>query len=353
MKNGSSPAELEQQAEQERARIAQTAEALRDRLTPGQLIDEMMDYFRHSDASAMLHNFKGQVRDNPLALAMVGAGMAWLMAGKGYPGGSRGSRPQHEDGLYNQSELFGQDGRSHALREGASPGRAGGPGMGASSASAQSSGKGSGLGDHLSDAADTLRDAGDRAASAVKSAAGGAGDMAHQARAGAREYAHSAGDGARRAVHDVRDEAQRLGQRSGEMFADLLEREPLIIGALGVAIGAAIGTTLPSTKVEDEYLGKASDRLKEGAAETFEKGVEKVKDVAGRVTEAAKDEADAQGLTPGDKPIARKVASVARAATDEAKDAVKEAKGSSASTSRTSSAASSPSSSLKGTPFKH
>ncbi len=356
MKNGSSPAELEHQAEQERARIAETAEALRERLTPGQLIDEMMDYFRHSDASAMLHNFKGQVRDNPLALAMVGAGMAWLMAGKGYPDSHNRNRERrsHDDGLYNQAELFGQDGRSHALREGTSPGGARGSGASASSPSAPSSGKGSGMGGRLSDAADTVRDAGDRAASAVRSAASEAGDMAHQAGASAEEYAHWAGDGARRAMHDMRDEAQRFGRRSGDMFADLLEREPLIVGALGVAIGAAIGATLPSTKVEDEYLGKASDRLKDKATHAVEAGMEKARDVAGRATKAAKEEADDQGLIPGDKPIVDKAASVVKAAVDEvkhsARDAAEEVKGSSSTAPKSSSAAASSKASRSGSP---
>jgi hypothetical protein len=311
MKNGSSPAELERQAEQERARIAETAEALRERLTPGQLIDEMMDYFRHSDASAMLHNFKGQVRDNPIALAMVGAGMAWLMTGKGYKGRSRANghegRSDYDDELYNQAELFGYDGRAHASREGGTYGRSEASVYGESA----SADDGPGIGERLSEAGETIRDAGDRARAAARSAG-----------TRASGFAHSASESAARTAHDLRREAERYGRRSGEMFADLLEREPLIVGALGVAIGAAIGAALPSTELEDEYLGPTRDRLKDDAAETLEKGMEKAKDIAGRATEAAREEADAQGLTPGDKPIADKVASVARAAADEVKESM-------------------------------
>ena len=40
---------------------------------------------------------------------------------------------------------------------------------------------------------------------------------------------------------------------------------PLVVGAIAVAVGAAIGLALPSTEKEDELLGEAKDRLLEGA----------------------------------------------------------------------------------------
>ena len=78
-----SAASLEREANAVRTQVADTAEKLRDKMTPGQMIDEVADYFRNSDGSLALGNLKTQVRDNPLPLALVGAGLAWLFLGGG------------------------------------------------------------------------------------------------------------------------------------------------------------------------------------------------------------------------------------------------------------------------------
>ena len=61
-----STADLERQAEAARARVADTAESLRNKMTPGQMMDEFTGMLSNGDAGAALRNLKGQVRDNPL-----------------------------------------------------------------------------------------------------------------------------------------------------------------------------------------------------------------------------------------------------------------------------------------------
>ena len=78
-----SAAELERDADIARAKVADTAESIRSKMTPGQLIDEFTGMFSGGDGSAMLGNLKSQVRDNPLPLTLIGAGLAWLMLGNG------------------------------------------------------------------------------------------------------------------------------------------------------------------------------------------------------------------------------------------------------------------------------
>uniref|UniRef100_UPI002898C8CD DUF3618 domain-containing protein n=1 Tax=Tianweitania sp. TaxID=2021634 RepID=UPI002898C8CD len=78
-----STSSLEREAEETRARIADTAETLRAKMTPGQMVDEFTSIFRGGDTQTALVNLKNQVRDNPLPLALVGAGLAWLAIGKG------------------------------------------------------------------------------------------------------------------------------------------------------------------------------------------------------------------------------------------------------------------------------
>src|SRR5690606_29058172 len=86
-----SPSELEREAEQVRAEISETTRQLRDKMSPGQLMDEALGYFKEGDAQRFLTNLKDQVRDNPLALALIGGGVAWLMSGSG----TTHSRPAH------------------------------------------------------------------------------------------------------------------------------------------------------------------------------------------------------------------------------------------------------------------
>lgn len=90
------------------------------------------------------------------------------------------------------------------------------------------------------------------------------GDAASSVRDRARSARYSLGEQASDFGHSIRDRAE-TAQRSLE---HLLHDQPLVAGALGVVLGAAIGALLPSTDREDEWLGEASDRLKQGARET-------------------------------------------------------------------------------------
>jgi len=81
-----SAAELERDAEAARAEVVSTADSIRDKMSPGQLIDEFAGMFSGADGKGALSNLKNQVRDNPLAISLVGAGLAWLMFGQSASG---------------------------------------------------------------------------------------------------------------------------------------------------------------------------------------------------------------------------------------------------------------------------
>jgi hypothetical protein len=286
--NEQSTSELERDAERVRAEISDTAEHLKDKMSPGQLMDEVVNYFKDGDTNQLLTNLKDQVRDNPLALAMVGSGLAWLMMGSG-KAHSRSPSPTN----YHPSGRPVNTGASGASRV-------------ATAYSAGESGVGSSTGDRVS---------GVRAA---------AGDAASQA----SDVVHAATDFMAATMHDARDAVSEsfthavdagadYGARAKNTFLDALEREPLVIGALGVAVGAAIGAMLPTTRTEQEYLGSASTKARHTAESALADGVDKAREVAKDVYSAARDEADRQGFTSKDKPIVQKVADVARAAGSE------------------------------------
>jgi ElaB/YqjD/DUF883 family membrane-anchored ribosome-binding protein len=292
-----SPRELERDAERVRAQIADTAEQLKSKMSPGQLIDEVMDYFKDGDTSQMIGNLKHQVRDNPLALALVGSGLAWLMAGSG-PGGTS-SQPK-------RNPLAGN---GHARRPLAGSNTYGDPVHGAQS---------EGYGDRIGEAAGAFSDQ--------------VGDMVERV----GEMADDASDSVRHSMHDLKDSAAESFNRAAEAgsaaadrvrttFLDALDREPLVLGAIGVAVGAAIGAMLPPTRVERAYLGKASETVREGTSDLASEGIGKAREAASDAYMAARDEADRQGLTPKDKPVAEKIADVARAAGSELSTAASDA----------------------------
>ncbi|ESZ53542.1 hypothetical protein X729_31645 [Mesorhizobium sp. L103C131B0] len=53
-----SAAELEREAEAARARVMETAESIRGKMTPGQLLDEFTGLFSGGESAAMLSNLR-------------------------------------------------------------------------------------------------------------------------------------------------------------------------------------------------------------------------------------------------------------------------------------------------------
>jgi hypothetical protein len=80
-------------------------------------------------------------------------------------------------------------------------------------------------------------------------------------------------------------------------IADLMDRQPLVLGAIGLGVGAAMAAALPSTSVETDLLGQASADLQARARVVAEDVTVRAADLADGVTAAITKEAEAQGLT--------------------------------------------------------
>jgi hypothetical protein len=288
--------QLERQAEQCREEIADTLAELRGRMTPGQIVDQVVDYARDSGGGDFFRNLQRQVVSNPLPLALVGASLAWLMMG--------------------------------TRADGARAGSASGIGRGAGEFAQAAADSGRSLYDQAGDAASTARErAGDMAESARRTAqdwsdaAGAAGastyghvrgvserlrglagstsdgirDATSSAYDSAADAARKAADGMRSTTSSLRDGAARAGQT---MF-ETLKSQPLVLAGIGLAIGAAIGAMLPSSETEDRLMGDASDELKERVQDVAAEQYDKSKSVAERVYEDVKQELEKQGLASG------------------------------------------------------
>jgi hypothetical protein len=92
--------------------------------------------------------------------------------------------------------------------------------------------------------------------------------------------------------------ARRYGTTAQQTLSESLERQPLLLGAIGLAIGAGIASAFASTQFESELMGEqgsaAREKLQDFAEETKEFATTRAHDVL----DAMKDEAQAQGLTP-------------------------------------------------------
>jgi len=51
---------------------------LRYRITPGQVIDELLDYAREGPAAEFLRNLAREIRENPVPLLLIVIGIGWL-----------------------------------------------------------------------------------------------------------------------------------------------------------------------------------------------------------------------------------------------------------------------------------
>ena len=95
-----------------------------------------------------------------------------------------------------------------------------------------------------------------------------------------------------------------LGAQDSRMFAiaqaniaDVMDRQPLMLGAIGLGVGAAMAAALPSTAVETDLLGQASADLQARTRKATAEVTEHVANLADGVTAAVATEAREQGLT--------------------------------------------------------
>src|SRR5437763_16974271 len=69
--------QLEREVEQARADLASSLDALRNRLTPGQIVEEAVDYARETPVAEFARNVSRDVQANPMPLIVIFAGIAW------------------------------------------------------------------------------------------------------------------------------------------------------------------------------------------------------------------------------------------------------------------------------------
>ena len=135
-------------------------------------------------------------------------------------------------------------------------------------------------------AADAYGSVGAVASSAYRSATETA-SPAHQGTARA-----SSGGGSRRAASRPRQGPPQVSRRTPglsrqvqDQVYELGRQYPVLLGAVGLAVGAALGGLLEPTEAENRMLGEASDRLKQRAREMAGEQYEQIIEAAGQIAE--------------------------------------------------------------------
>ena len=80
-----------------------------------------------------------------------------------------------------------------------------------------------------------------------------------------KERAGRVAESAQATVRDVAYQAQASGRRAVGKVEQTFQDNPLAVGLGVVAAGIALGLAFPTTRVEDEWLGEARDKLAEKA----------------------------------------------------------------------------------------
>ena len=93
------PEDLEHKIAEERARVGATLDELQRRLTPGQMVDEVLRHGRGAGTD-FIANLSRTLAANPLPAALVGVGLLWLLisphppaAASAAPSGTPGDTP--------------------------------------------------------------------------------------------------------------------------------------------------------------------------------------------------------------------------------------------------------------------
>lgn len=256
------PDEILADIERTRHDMDSTLTAIEHRLTPGQLFDQGVDYLRNSGGHEFVQNLGTQAKNNPMPIALLGVGLAWLMAS--------GKNPPARYSYDSSSTSYGP-----SLSE-----RAGELGN-----------KASGM----------AHDVGDKASGMASSAKARIYDTTHAVGdrvRHARDTLTSAGQSARQRVSDFGGGARHQVERARSGVDYMIREQPLALGALGVAIGALCAALAPRTSKEDELMGDTRDRLLDQAKEVGKEKLEQAKDVANAAMGAASKEAENRGLRP-------------------------------------------------------
>ncbi|HET6629537.1 MAG TPA: DUF3618 domain-containing protein, partial [Woeseiaceae bacterium] len=207
------PDEIERDIRRTRVSLGHTIDELENRLSPGELLDQAIGAARRHGGD-FATNLGRSAENHPMPLLLTAVGIAWMMASANRPPPPARPRSERAD-----ADLSGRaDEAKHRLRHGLD---------------------------------------------SAKSTASAVGDRASRAR-------YAVGD----TVSHTGERMRLQSRRMKDGFSHMLEEQPLLVGAMGIALGAALGAALPRSEAEDRLMGETSDaaarQVKDRAADAYD-----------------------------------------------------------------------------------
>ena len=273
---------VEREIARTRGELTLTLAALERKLAARYLIDEGLNMFKDTLGEDYgLHRGLEIVRNNPVPIALIGVGAAWLLATN-----------------TNAVDRIARDERIQTARRRVTD---------------LASDIGNRAGEMATSAAQRIGIAGNGAGNGADRPLGHTGNpMIDQPGAGTSSdgWVHQVSDRAQGVLQSARDSSSAMLDRASEsagriadQVTDTFERHPLLIGAIGLMAGALIAALLPPSRTEDELFGPTRDELWNKAEEAGQETVSRVRDVALRAADAAADAAAETIKTETDKPL--------------------------------------------------
>jgi len=221
-----------------------------------------------------------KAQQNPTALALIGAGIGALLVGILFNNDKKSRRKnklfRHEDDSYryeynyDENEVRYTDSVRHSLKSNVST--SGEPEKSTFQAARTKAGD---------TAASALQTVSETASSAYAGVTGAAGTAFETVGAAAGKTYETVGSAAGKTY----EKAGELGGQMKVNYEHYIEKNPLAVGAVALAVGAVVGFAIPLTQKENEYLGEYRDSVLEKAQATATEAIDSVKQMA---TEAQK-----------------------------------------------------------------
>lgn len=267
-------AQLEREVEDQRQKIESRIGEIKDRLSPGQIVDELLSYTKNGGQN-FAANLGQTVSNNPLPAALLGISLVWLMSGQGAKLSAPHTEPARPRGAeYPYATVSGGMRRVSHAADPAGKWYSEWEDGGGKRYKAESNELGHRVSEFIDDTGRKFGGFIDDAGHRVRDFQDEAGNRFDDAAGWASHAFHDVQQGIDHAVDRVSHQAQKLGNtaqhqvdRTSRMAADLFQNQPLVAGALAFAAGAAIGAALPHTDQEDHAIGKVADKVKQQAAD--------------------------------------------------------------------------------------
>lgn len=218
--HGGDPRRLEREIDQQRDHIGEIVDALGQKLSPGDIVDRMMRSGK-AGGGDFARNLSQTVRDNPVPALLASAGLIWLFASR-------------------------HDGHSHA----------GDPGARYGDTTRMQPGVGTG--------------GGTESAAGLHATTAPAAHDAQPPMAHLGEKLHGVGDRIGHGRDVARDSLRHGGERARNGFEHLLHDNPMVLGALAMAVGSLLGAVVPISRKEDELLGDTGATLRSKVSESVD-----------------------------------------------------------------------------------